>query len=168
MMAIIIFFKRGFISYNLSLNATLGQLRSIQKVLYTGVIMNDNTQNPYEEEARARWGNTKAFKQSEIRVKKMGEEGLKKAMEENGKITEEMAECMKSGEKSESERAQKLIARHYEWLRNFYDPTPEMYRGLAEMYMTDERFKANYEKVAEGLAEYMKEAMMEYATNLQG
>jgi len=129
--------------------------------------MNNNTKNPYEEEARERWGNTKAFKQSEIRVKKMGEEGLKKVMEEKGKITEEMAECMKAGEKAGGERAQKLIARHYEWLRNFYDPTPEMYRGLAEMYVTDERFKENYEKVAEGLAEYMKAGMMEYTKTIK-
>jgi hypothetical protein len=130
-------------------------------------IMNNNTQNPYEEEARARWGDTRAFKQSEIRVKKMGEDGLKKTMEESRKITAEIAECMKSGEKPDGERAQKLIARHYEWLRNFYEPTPEMYRGLAEMYTADERFKANYEKVAVGLAEYMREGMMEYVKNLQ-
>jgi DNA-binding transcriptional MerR regulator len=121
----------------------------------------------YHEEAKEKWGGTDAWKQSEIRVKKMGKEGLKKVLEEGGKLTEEIAECMKSGESADGERAQKLFARHYDGLRAFYEPTPEIYRGLAEMYVADERFKQNYEKVAEGLAEYMKEGMVYFADNKQ-
>jgi len=45
----------------------------------------------------------------------------------------------------------------------YFEPKREMYRGLAEMYVADERFKQNYKKVAVGLAEYMKEGMMKYA-----
>lgn len=116
----------------------------------------------YTEEARQKWGNTEAFKQSEVRVKKMGKEGLKRVLEESGKLTLEIAECMKSGEPAIGEKAQKLIARHYDGLRAFYEPNLEMYRGLAEMYVADDRFKQNYEKVAPGLAEYVREAMTAY------
>lgn len=116
----------------------------------------------YTEEAREKWGGTQAFKQSETRVKKMGAEGLKKVLAESAKLTEEIAECLKSGEKPTSEKTQKLIAKHYAGLRAFYEPNLELYQGLAEMYVADERFKQNYEKVAVGLAEYMREAMTAY------
>jgi DNA-binding transcriptional MerR regulator len=116
----------------------------------------------YTEEAREKWGRTEAFKQSEVRVKKMGKEGLKKVLTESGKLTVEIAECMKNGEKPTNEKAQKLIARHYDGLRAFYEPNLELYRGLAEMYVADERFKQNYEKVAPGLAEFMRGAMIAY------
>jgi hypothetical protein len=43
-----------------------------------------------------------------------------------------------------------------------------MYRGLAEMYVNDPRFKANYEKVAEGLAEYLRDGMIYYADIQEG
>jgi hypothetical protein len=48
-------------------------------------------------------------------------------------------------------------------LRTFYDPNPEMYRGLGEMYVADPRFTAFYDKYAEGLAPYMRDAMIAYA-----
>lgn len=117
----------------------------------------------YTEEARQKWGHTEAYKQSTERVKKMGKDGLNKVLAEAGKLTEEIAEAMKAGEKASGEKTQELIARHYAGLRAFYEPNLEIYRGLAEMYVADPRFKANYEKVAEGLAEYMRDAMLHYA-----
>ena len=35
-----------------------------------------------------------------------------------------------------------------------------MHVGLAEMYIMDPRFTANYEKVAPGLAQYMHDAIL--------
>jgi len=122
--------------------------------------------NKYTEEARLRWGHTEAFKQSEERVEKMGKEGLKKVLEESSKLTLEIAELMKSGSDPKSPEAQKLIAKHYEALRAFYEPNPEMYRGLGNMYVEDDRFKANYEKVALGLAKFMRDAMVYFAKSI--
>lgn len=117
----------------------------------------------YAEEAKKRWGHTEAYKQSQERVKKMGREGLEEVLKKAGKLTEEIAACMQGGESATGEKAQKLIAMHYDGLRAFYEPNLEMYKGLAEMYVADERFKANYENVAAGLAEYMRDAMIHFA-----
>lgn len=114
----------------------------------------------YTDEARERWGDTEAFRQSEERVKKMGKEGLRKVLAESGALTEEIAQSMNEGEDPTGERVQALIARHYEGLRAFYEPDLEIYRGLAEVYIVDDRFKANYENVAPGLAQFMHDAMM--------
>ena len=43
--------------------------------------------------------------------------------------------------------------------RRFYDLPHEMHRNLGDMYLADERFKANYEKVAPGLAQYVRDAI---------
>lgn len=119
----------------------------------------------YTEEARQKWGETDAFKQSTERVKKMGEEGLNEVLKESGKLTEEIAQCMKDGESPEGEATQRLIAKHYDGLRAFYEPNAQIYSGLASMYIADARFKATYENVAEGLAQFMHDAMMYYVAN---
>jgi hypothetical protein len=124
-----------------------------------------NQIDQYAEEAKLKWGDTDAFKQSQERVKKMGEKGLDLVMQESKKLSEEIAECMKNGNAPESDIAQKLIDRHYNGLKAFYEPNIQIYSGLAEMYIADERFKLNYEKVAEGLAQFMHDAMKYYVLN---
>jgi hypothetical protein len=93
----------------------------------------------------------------------MGKAGLNKVLQESKKLTEEIALQMKKGEGPLSLKVQLLIAQHYNNLRVFHEPGPEMYRGLAELYITDERFKANYEKIAKGLAQFMHDAMIHFA-----
>lgn len=114
----------------------------------------------YQEEAKEKWGDTEAYKQSTERVKKMGKDGLNKVLEESGKLTMEIAYTMKKGLAPESTEVQKLIARHYDGLRAFYEPTKEIYAGLAKMYVEDERFKKNYGDVAQGLAQFMQDGML--------
>ena len=97
----------------------------------------------------------------------MGKEGLNKALQDSSKITVDLAECMKNGDNPTSTKAQALIAQHYNWLRNFYEPNLEIYRGLATMYVEDDRFKANYEKVTPGLAQYLQEGMLYFADQLE-
>ncbi len=115
----------------------------------------------YTEEARQRWGDTEAFKQSQIRVKKMGKEGLNQVLKETCKIYEDIVSQMPQGPESES--VQLLMAKHYNSLRAFYEPNLELYRGLADLYIADERFEAFYEKIAVGLAQFMHDAMLHYA-----
>ena len=117
----------------------------------------------YTEEAKQKWGHTDTFKQSQERVRKMGKAGLAKVLEESGKLTLEIAAAMAKGEGPKSEEVQKLIARHYDGLHAFYEPNLKMYRGMAKMYVDDPRFKANYENVAKGLAEFMRDGMICFA-----
>ena len=44
----------------------------------------------------------------------------------------------------------------------FWTPDLEQLLGLAEMYNTDPRFKANFDKIDPRLAEFMKEAVGVY------
>ena len=119
----------------------------------------------YAEEAKQRWGHTDAYKQSQQRVAKMTKDDWTKLNEKNAKITEELVAAMAHG--SKSAEAQAAIAKHYDALRAFYEPNPEMYRGLGSMYVDDPRFKAFYEKIAPGMAVFMRDAMGAYADTIE-
>ncbi len=112
----------------------------------------------YQKEAGERWGNTEAYKESVRNVKKMGKDGLKKVIAEGKKIEIELGRHV--GESVGSEIVQKLIARHRAQIGNFYQVSDEIYRGLAEMYLSDTRFYAHYEEVTPGLAQFLHDAII--------
>jgi DNA-binding transcriptional MerR regulator len=59
---------------------------------------------------------------------------------------------------------QALADRHWHHLaRWFYTPTPEMYAGLGDLYVSDPRFTKNIDKAREGLAACQQAAMRSYA-----
>jgi hypothetical protein len=56
---------------------------------------------------------------------------------------------------------------YYTLLNRFYDCTPRMFRGLADLYASDSRFANNIDQHGKGLSTYLKEAMYVYAAALQ-
>ena len=51
---------------------------------------------------------------------------------------------------------------HGHWLRMYWPGglyTPEAHKGLADGYVSDERFRAYYEKVAPGAAQFLRDAI---------
>lgn len=119
-------------------------------------------ENPYADEAEARWGHTDAWKQSQERMKKMSKERFAAIGAEGDDITRKIAALAETGASPADSAVQEQIERHWRWLRHFYEPTLEMYRGLGSMYVDDPRFAANYEKYAPGLAAFLRDAMHAY------
>lgn len=122
----------------------------------------DPKHNPYAKEAEERWGHTDAWKQSQERVGNMSKEEFAKVGEEADVLTKAIAAAKAAGKSPADAEVQALVAKHYAWLKNFYDPSLEMYRGLGSMYVDDSRFAANYEKYGEGMAVFMRDAMHAY------
>lgn len=120
-----------------------------------------DTHNEHAEEAREKWGDTEAYRQSQERVKTMTKEDFAAIGVKHDTLMRAIVAHMPEG--PQSPVIQELIAQHYDNLRVFYEPTPELYRGLAEMYVSDPRFSANYEKYAPGLAVFMRDAMIYFA-----
>lgn len=59
--------------------------------------------------------------------------------------------------------AQKACDLHRRWLTFYYPAyTKEYHRGLGELYVRDERFKATYERLGEGCAQFFCDAIMIY------
>jgi DNA-binding transcriptional MerR regulator len=114
----------------------------------------------YAAEAKEKWSHTEAYKESTKRVAKMSKEDMVAVQKAADELMLEIVSNMKFGPTSPA--VQKLIDRHYNALRTFYEPNLELYKGLAEMYVADPRFTAYYEKYANGLAEFMKVGMLYY------
>ncbi len=114
----------------------------------------------YDEEARERWGQTEAYRESTRRTAGYGEREWTEIREQSDAIVAEFATLMAAGEAADAEPARTVAQRHREHIsRWFYPCSPEMHRRLAQMYVADERFARNYERAAPGLAAYVREAV---------
>ena len=60
-------------------------------------------------------------------------------------------------------KVQGLIARHHATIEQFYPASAEVYRGLGQLYVEHEDFRAFFDKYRPGLADFMKAAMAYYA-----
>jgi DNA-binding transcriptional MerR regulator len=115
----------------------------------------------YEDEARERWGDTEAYQESARRTRQYGEHEWAAIRGEAEEIVRELVSTMTAGEPADGPRARALAERHREHIaRWFYPCSPQMHRGLAEMYISDERFTATYEREAPGLARYFHDAIV--------
>jgi MerR family transcriptional regulator, thiopeptide resistance regulator len=115
----------------------------------------------YEDEARERWGDTEAYRESARRTRSYGDAEWASIRSEADAIVRELAALLRSGEPAGGAEARALAERHREHIsRWFYPCSPAMHRGLGEMYVADERFTHTYEREAKGLAAYFHDAIV--------
>lgn len=136
---------------------TKGEISMSNKEKFEGF---DFSKNPYEQEARERWGD-KAVDQSNAKVNAMSK-GEKKDFEEAfNSIYRKLAEIRHIS--PESETAQAAIKEWFNFLNNMGNYSLDAFKGLGQMYVDDERFTKNIDQFGEGLAKFMCEAMAVFA-----
>ncbi len=114
----------------------------------------------YEDEARERWGETDAYKESARRTKSYGKAEWDQIKRDWGAIYTGLADLMKASVPVTDARVQSLVERHRAHLdRWFYPCSTAMHKNLGAMYVADPRFKANIDKTAPGLAQYLSDAI---------
>lgn len=116
----------------------------------------DFNENPYEQEARDRWGN-KVVDETNKRLQQFGREHQK----EMNAIYQRLADMRHL--EPDSEKAQQAIGEWYKFLNTIGTYSLEAFAGLGEMYVVDERFTTNIDQFGSGLASFMRDAMAEYA-----
>ena len=106
------------------------------------------------EEAKERWGDTAAWREFEKKSDKSKEtgDGLMNLFARLGELKDLPPEC------DEAQAAvadiQRYITEHY------YTCTDEIFAGLGEMYVADERFRKNIDKTGgDGTAEFARAAI---------
>jgi DNA-binding transcriptional MerR regulator len=115
----------------------------------------------YEAEAEQRWGESDAWRQSQRRAAELSKEDWVRIKAEGDAIMRRIAEAVGAGVAADSEQAMAIAEDHRQHVcRNFYDCTHAMQRGLAEMYIGDDRFTATYEEVAPGAAVWFHDAVL--------
>ncbi|MFP3511937.1 MerR family transcriptional regulator [Peribacillus sp. SIMBA_075] len=131
-----------------------GEIQMTDKEKFEGF---DFSQNPYEEEARERWGD-KAVDESKAKVAGMSKDAQKIVSD----IYIKLASIRTAS--PESEEAQKAIKEWYDCLNNnFGTYSPETFKGLGQMYVNDQRFTKNIDQYGDGLAKFMCDAMGHFA-----
>ncbi len=112
----------------------------------------------YEAEAKARWGNTDAYRESSQRTQKYTKEDWDKISEEADAICRRFYE-MKDLKPDDKKRLVLAEA----WRRHiniyYYDCTYEILSGLGQMYVADERFTQTIDQFGEGTAKAMSESI---------
>ncbi|MEV4123927.1 MerR family transcriptional regulator [Nocardia sp. NPDC049707] len=124
----------------------------------------DHTQ--YDDEAREHW--PEEFEQSRRNTATMTAEDVERMQRELTAAMIRMAEFMAAGTPVDDVAVQAEIDTQYQGICRFWTPNRDAYKCLGQMYVDDERFKANYEKIAQGLAEYQRDAMVVYAEERLG
>lgn len=113
----------------------------------------------HAEEAERRWGDSEAFKESNRRVSKYTKEDWLTLQAEAEEIQNRLATAFEAGLAPDGEEAMAAAEAHRQHIsRWFYECTYEIHRGLTDMYVSDERFRSNYDTQTPGLAAYIKEA----------
>ena len=115
---------------------------------------------PYAEEAKERWGDTDAYRESTRRAKSYSKADWARIQAEGEEPVRALTALMQAGVAPTDERAMDAADRarlHID--RNFYPCSRTFHVNLAAMYETDPRFGDYYESRAAGLRDYVVAAI---------
>lgn len=115
----------------------------------------------YAQEAKARWGNTDAWAESQKKTGAYGKEDWDRVNREGEAILDRFAAL--GDLPPESPQAQELVRAWQEHItRNYYHCTKEILSGLGQMYLADDRFRENLDSHGPGTAERLAKAIEVY------
>lgn len=115
----------------------------------------------YGSEIRKKYGDEKVDNSNQ-KYKNMTNEQYEAFKKLENEVLETLQAAIKEG-RPEGQLAQRAAELHKEWLCYTWDKySKEAHIGLAHMYVEDERFKAYYDKVQAGAAEFLRDAILIY------
>jgi len=121
----------------------------------------DNNERQYGAEIRSKYGDD-VVDGSNAHLKGLTKEQFSKGEQLRLALEEALKAAFATGDPA-GESAQKACDLHRQWLCVFYPRySKEYHKGLAEMYVHDERFRANYDKLAFGCTEFLRDAINIY------
>ncbi|MEM5774683.1 MAG: TipAS antibiotic-recognition domain-containing protein, partial [Anaerolineaceae bacterium] len=139
-----------------------GRLEMENKDLFGG--FSEEKQKEYEEQARLQYGESELYAESQRRWKRYTKEQKQEIFDEGNRVYRDLIAAIPLG--VGSEEVQACIARWHQHLRYFYEPTPEVLRGLGDLYNEQPEFKANFDRMDSRLAPFMHEAIQIYVERL--
>ncbi len=121
----------------------------------------DDNERKYGAEIRQKYGDDEVNAFSE-QFKGLTKEQYDESERLRLAFEEALRAAFESGDPA-GEIAQKACALHRDWLCVFYPNYSKAYhKGLGEMYVLDERFRRNYDQLAPGCTEFLRDAINIY------
>ena len=117
----------------------------------------------YDIEVKDRFGGTDAYQEYKKKTANYTRDKWQQINDGLNDVIVKFAECMKNGNTADSDEAQALVKELQTYItENYYTCTNEILAGLGQMYVADERFKANINKNGEGTADFVSKAIEIY------
>lgn len=112
----------------------------------------------YGKESRAKYGDM-AVEEANRRILDMTEEDYERFQNLGEEILKQLEEAVREGEDPRGEKGKRIVKLHKEWLGYTWKTYSEQaHKGLAAMYVEDERFTKYYDRQISGCAKFLKEA----------
>ena len=146
-----------------SITAMKGELTMTDNEKFEGFKQSliDENEQKYGAEIQEKYGN-QTVDASNMKLKGLTQEQYNEGERLRLAVEETLKAAFATGEPA-GELAQKACDLHRQWLCVFYPKYSKEYHiGLGEMYVTDERFRANYDKLAPGCTEFLRDAILVY------
>ena len=159
-----------------------GLIASVKQTIYTqerNEIMEDTqkfeafkrraveeNERKYGAEIREKYGDAEVD-DANARVMGLTAEQYREWTELNREILDRLAAAVTAGADPAGGEGREIAALHRRWLTvtgNKYDAAK--HRGLAELYVADQRFTAYYDKTVSGCAEFLRDAVIRWAEEL--
>ncbi|MEH6990005.1 MerR family transcriptional regulator [Cytobacillus firmus] len=123
--------------------------------------MIEDNEKQYGKEIREKYGE-ETVEKSNAKLMNMTQEEHEAVTKLAEEVNSTLAQAMETGNPA-GELAQKAAGLHKQWITFYWSEySKEAHAGLAEMYVADERFKAYYDKIQPGAAEFLRDAIKIY------
>lgn len=164
--------KEELIMRKRRIDQMIDSVEQIQKKGFETNMLNDfnledikKHQKKYEEEAKSKWGNTSAYKESNRRAKSYDVKTWERIGSESNAIYQGLANLM--DQPVDHQDVQALVKQWQDLISKYFYPCGnDMLRGLGQMYISDNRFTINIDKTKEGLANFMHLAIEHYCNHV--
>ena len=124
----------------------------------------EKNEKKYGKEIRQKYGD-EVIDKSNQKFNNMTEEQYNEVEALAAQIIETLKNAMKTNDPS-SHLAQEAAELHKKWLCYYWEKySKEAHAGVAQMYVYDERFKEYYDKHQDGMAEFLRDAILIYTSN---
>ncbi|GAA2035302.1 TipAS antibiotic-recognition domain-containing protein [Yaniella flava] len=119
----------------------------------------------YDAEVRERWGDDAADR-SNAWWSGLSTEGQQEFRQQVEELNSAWDRVIAADVSPESDQAQEIAAKHVNWLGATFEnegPSKEQVKGIVQMYVDDERFAANYNRVSPAGPQFVRDAVHYWA-----
>ena len=123
--------------------------------------MVDENEKTYGKEIREQYGD-ETVDAANARVMGLTQEEYARWTELGQEISRRLEAAVKDGADPTGEEGQAIVDLHRQWLSHSMPYDPAVHRGIAEMYVADQRFTAYYDREQTGCAAFLRDAVLHW------
>lgn len=142
----------------------VGEINMSKKKLFEA--FSEEKQKEYEREARLQY-DPNLVNESVRRWKDYTQAEKDAILEEGNLIYSTIVAAIEAGKNPQDDEVQKVLVRWHNHIRNWYEPSLDILRGLGDLYTMNPDFIANFEKLHKDLPQYLKAAIVQYVDDLE-